>query len=263
MSAEALGRLFLIVAVFIILGIGIQRKIFKRPHFYWAIACGILALLSTLLVTKCQSVYLQVAGVLLTLIFLLLVMCILMAGTMGQKRPLYDDKTPKNNRSLSRYRWIARLRALSHRYLRANTILSGLIFGATPAFFALVLVIVIFFSKLDPSRHFVLPEPGAAARAMLEDLTCPALVGLHVLAGTVTLTVTFICGLAFPKQSIPIGFGTGLYLGVMLIGARMVEPVVTGVSLTATCILCGYLGANLGLWVRNIFGRLTGLGANS
>jgi len=90
MSPEALGRLLLIVAVLIILGIGIQRKIFKRPHFYWAIACGILALLSTLLVTKCQSVYLQVAGVLLTLIFLLLVMCILMAGTMGQKRPLAD-----------------------------------------------------------------------------------------------------------------------------------------------------------------------------
>jgi xanthosine utilization system XapX-like protein len=78
-----------------------------------------------------------------------------------------------------------------------------------------------------------------------------------------TLAVTFIFGLAFPKESIPIGFGTGLWLGLIFVLLPIVERVPTGVSLAVICILCGYLGANLSLCVRNLVCGLTGIGANS
>ena len=250
MSVEVLGRLLIILAVLIILAIEIKRKTVKRPHFYWAIGCAILALLSTLLV-RSRSVYLIVCGAFLNLIFGLLFIRILMAGTTREIRPPYDEKTPNNSR----------LRVLSHKYRRAVNILSGLSVGFGPAFFVLLLAIVILGATLDPSHDFVPPEPNAAAWAFFGDLTRGAVVRVYVIFGILTLIVTFICGLAFPKRSIAIGLSSGLWVGLFVIGLRIVEPVPTAVSLAAICILCGYLGANFSLLVRNIVGRLTGWGS--
>lgn len=207
MTQEVLGRLLIILSVSIVLAIEIKRKTVKRPHFYWAIACAALALLSALL-TKSQSVYLIVCGAFLNLIFGLLFIRILMAGT-AHRKPLHDDKRPKDNKPLGRYRWTAVLRALSHKYPGATKVLAGLSVGFTPAFFILLLAIVIFGTKLDPSRDFVPPARSAAGWAFFGDLTRSALVRLYAVLGILTLTVTFIFGLAFPKESIPIGFGTG------------------------------------------------------
>ena len=254
MSQEILEQLLVIAVLSIGMGIVFKFTV-KRPHLYWAVACTILALLSALLV-RSGSIYLIVCGAFLNLIFGLLFIRILMAGSIRERRPLYDDGTPKNNESLSRPRWIGRLRALSHKYPRAINFLSGLSVGFAPAFFVLILTIVIFGSKLDPSRDFVRPEPGAAAPAFFGDITRSAVVRLYVIFGILTLAVTFIFGLAFPKQGIPIGLSTGLWVGLFVICLRMVEPVPAGISLAAICILCGYLGANFSLWVCNIVGRL-------
>jgi hypothetical protein len=185
MNQEVLGRLLIILSVSIVLAIEIKRKTVKRPHFYWAIACAAIALLSVLL-TKSESVYLIVCGAFLNLIFGLLFIRILIAGTTHGKRPLRDDNTPKNNESLTRYRWTARLRALSHKYPRAMKVLAGLSVGSTPAFFILILAIVIFGTMLDPSRDFVRPELGAAAPAFFGDLTRNAVVRLYAVFGILT-----------------------------------------------------------------------------
>ena len=261
MNQEILEQLLIIVAVSIAMGIAFKFMMVKRRHAYWAIACATIALLSGLLV-RSESIYLIVCGALLNLIFGLLFVRILIAGTPRRKQPLCDDNTPQNNRSLSRHRLIAGLRALSHKYPRAINVLSGVSAGFGPAFFALLLAVVIFCSTLDPSRDFVPPERNAAGWAFFGDLTRSALVRLYVVFGILTLIVTFIFGLAFPKRSIPIGLSTALWVGVFVICLQMVEPVPEGVSVAAICILCGYLAGNLSLWLRNIVGKLGAIGPN-
>lgn len=262
MSQEVLEQLLIIVVVLIASVIAFECMGVKRRHSYWAIVCASIALLSTLLV-RSQSIYLIVCGAFLNLIFGLLFVCILIAGTPRRKQPLCDDKTPAENTSLSRYRWINRLRALSHKYPRLINVLSWVSAGFGPAFFVLLLAIVIFCSTLDPSRDFVPPERNGAGWAFFEDFTDSAVVRLYVVFGILTLTVTFIFGVAFPKKSIPIGLSNGLWVGLFVMCLRIVEPVPKGVSIAAICILSGYLGGNLSLWVRNIVGVLIGTWADT
>jgi len=262
MSQEVLEQLIIVVVVLIASVIVFECIGVKRRHSYWAIACATIALLSGLLV-RSQSIYLIVCGALLNLIFGLLFVRILIAGTPRRKQPLCDDNTPAENTSLSRHRWINRLRALSHKYPRAINILSMLSAGFGPAFFVLLLAIVIFGTTLDPSRDFVPPERNAAGWAFFGDLTRSAVIRLYVVLGILTLIATFIFGLAFPKKSIPIGLSTGLWVGLFVICGWIMSLVPTGVSIAAICILCGYLGGSLSLWVHNIVGRLTGIWADS
>jgi hypothetical protein len=261
MTEEGLGLLLIILAVLIMLGIELKRKIVKRPHFYWVIACAILAVLSTLLV-RSQSIYLIVSGALLNLIFFSLFVGILIAGTARDKRPLYDDKTSKNNRTLSRYKMINRFRRLSQKYPGAIHILFALSVGSGVGYFASLLADMILSAMFDPSRHLIPPEPNVTTWAFFGDLTGPAFVGLHVVFAIVTFTVTFVFGLAFAKESIPIGLSTGLWVGLFVICEWLMRILPTGVSVAAICILCGYLGGNLSVWVRNVVGKLGAIGPN-
>jgi len=262
MTEEVLGLLLIILAVLIMLGIELKRKTVKRPHFYWAIACAILAVLSTLLV-RSQSIYLIVSGGFLNLIFFSLFVGILIAGTPRDKTPLCDDETPYDNSPLSRHQLINRFRRLSHKYPRAIHVLFALSVGSGIGYFASLLADMILSAMFDPSRHLVPPEPNVTTWAFFGDLTLPALVGLHVVFGIVTLIVTFVFGLAFAKESIPIGLSTGLWVGLFVICQWIMRLVPTGVSVAAICILCGYLGGNLSFGVHNIVGRLRGIRANS
>lgn len=141
-------------------------------------------------------------------------------------------------------------------------VLAGLSIGFAVAFFIFLLAIMILGTMFNPSRDLVPPEPNATTWVIF-DLTRPALVGLYVVVGILTLIVTFIFGLIFAKASIAIGLSTGLWLGLIVIWLRIVERVPTGVSVAVICILCGYLGGKLSLWVRNVVGRLAGRGEDS
>jgi chromate transport protein ChrA len=94
MTEEVLGLLLIILAVLIMLGIEFKRKIVKRPHFYWVIACAILAVLSTLLV-RSQSIYLIVSGAFLNLIFFSLFVGILIVGTARDKNLYMMTRHPR------------------------------------------------------------------------------------------------------------------------------------------------------------------------
>jgi len=265
MIQEGLWSLLLLIVLVTAFAIVFKLERVKRLFFYGVITCLTLALL--FMFVGRESYWFTAFGFFLSLIFALSIPYILSSGTISGKKSLLDATTPKSSKLSNRYRWITKLLVLPSKYPRTIKVLRWLVLGFVPVFPIVGLTATISGGMLDES-HFVRPEdqvltePNFVAPGYPGCLTRYAVVGLSVVVGIVTLIVTFIFGLFFGsffiEDSRPIGLSTGLWVGLLVIWALITEPVSTRLYIAATCVLCGYLGGNLSLRVRNILGRLTG-----
>lgn len=259
MNQEILWLLLVLVAI---VAIELKRKRVKKQFFYGAITCLTLAVLSLFIAGR-KSYWQAACGFFLFLIFGLLFVCIVSAATKSRKKSLFDSKIPSNGISPIRYRWFTRFHTLSQKYPRTIKVLFQLSLGLPASLFVIGITATIL-GGMSNENHLILAReqvptepnslhvppryPGGQG-----GLTRYAVFGLSIVVGIVTFIVTLIFGLPFFNDSVLIGLSTGFWVGLFVIRASTIQPdLTTRLAVAAICVLCGYLGGNFSLWVRNI-----------
>lgn len=263
--------LWLIIGVVVVLAIELKRKILKKPYSYWAFISLTLTILSVVMAGR-RSILLQIAGYYLFLIFTFLTLYVHIAGIESAKRPVFDEVAFKEGKLSRRHRWIAHFLSFSYKHSRIVKFLAGLSAGFVPAFFVILIAATLLAGVLGavlddihtvaPQDH-VSPAPNTVPpglRADLRTLVCSAAIGASFIVGIVTLSVTFIFGCFIAEDRIPVGSCTGLLVGLVFSSPFGMEAVCTRIYITAICVLSGYFGGNLGLWIRKIIGTLRNQG---
>ncbi len=245
----------LLVVCVVLMAVWLRRKKVGKPYFYGAVICFGLAALSVVIAAYTSS-WLRALSFFMYIVFMLTFVWI---ADTGNKSKTIIEKL-KSGELADKFPWFTRLFKLSGKFSGLKNIFFLLLFGMVPSMF-IVGITCALFEDANIEGHFVSAEPGAITSWVLqgnnEGLLAPyAIIGLSVAVGIVTLLVTFVFGLSFAKKGKLVGLSAGIWSGLAIFDILMTEPILMRLYVAAVCVLCCYVGADLGVWIHNIVCRL-------